>query len=942
MNLLGDVGAIVMNYRTLSGGIALMLALTMTPSAASAAGSGSEPSPHRSAYAGTNTVDPTGVSTHSPAHAVTSGIAPNAASTVGGRHMAVLAPTAAAAVGNATAAGPGPTLYVNRANSNCSDTAAGAGSQAVPFCTLQAAADNVTAGDTVLVTAGAYQPFTISAQGTASAPITFKPASGSRSSIDIFSSSLKATTPVHAIDVEGSSHLDLEGFWINVTATGDFVLINNSHDVTFDRSVNWVAAPSSIKPGASIHVTGNSTAITLTRNSFANGLNEPYIQVDAGGSGDVIADNSMWSDDVTPLTVAGTPGVEISGNSIATAAGVAIALTGASPNSTIEDNIVATRLYYTNVTLVAGIEVDAGSTSGTTLDYNLTYDVGGSTPGYSWNGVLYPTFGALLAATGQGAHELSGNPQLYLGGDEIVPYWDSPAINSANSAAPGEQPTDILSQSCVDDPSYPVTGAGNPAYCTRGEFQYQDPLTAMVTATENASMSATADATLSHGLHGVSSYSFDFGDGTTPVVNTNGTTHHTYARSGAFTVAVTVTDSTGATNTAAAGVITIGADFTPVAPTRVLDTRNGTGTGYASKITPGNAVILPLPAAVAAHGNWLTGVALNLTVTDATGNGFVGTSSWNTSSVNYTAGQTVAGMTIAPVYNNGGLLSVWLANTGSGSIDLIADLTGFFAKDSTSGYHPLSPARLMDTRTGLGGFQGKLTPGQPDALTVAGSAAGAVPSTGVTAVAVNLTVTDTTGNGFLTAYPDGTPLPNTSNVNFAKGQTVANFAILPVGADGKLDLADSTSSDVIVDIVGYFDSTGGSAFVTSDAYRDIDTRNGDAAWGCNPAKGALQPHAALAANLVCQDAGYPVSTLGHVTAVAVNNTVTLTAANGFLAVYPTGAPLPNSSNVNWLAGSTVANFAIAATGTNGEISFYNESSGSTQLIVDVYGFFADS
>ena len=176
----------MISNRILSGGIVLVLALAMTPSAASAASaeSGSVQSPHLAAHTSsspstsTKTVDPTGLSTNSPtSQTTTSGIAPNVVNTVGGRHVAVPVPAGASAAVSpkATSAASGATLYVNnQKGSNCSDTATGAGSQTVPFCTLQAAANGVTAGDTVLVTPSSYQPFTISAQGTASAPITFE------------------------------------------------------------------------------------------------------------------------------------------------------------------------------------------------------------------------------------------------------------------------------------------------------------------------------------------------------------------------------------------------------------------------------------------------------------------------------------------------------------------------------------------------------------------------------------------------------------------------------------------------------------------------------------------------------------------------------------------------------------------------------------------------
>ena len=74
-------------------------------------------------------------------------------------------------------------------------------------------------------------------------------------------------------------------------------------------------------------------------------------------------------------------------------------------------------------------------------------------------------------------------------------------------------------------------------------------------------------------------------------------------------------------------------------------------------------------------------------------------------------------------------------------------------------------------------------------------------------------------------------------------------------------------------------------------------------------------------------------------AYALNATVTNTAAGGFLTIAPDGAAEPNASTLNWTAGATVPNLALAAAGSNGALDFYN-STGTTDLIVDLFGYFA--
>ena len=70
---------------------------------------------------------------------------------------------------------------------------------------------------------------------------------------------------------------------------------------------------------------------------------------------------------------------------------------------------------------------------------------------------------------------------------------------------------------------------------------------------------------------------------------------------------------------------------------------------------------------------------------------------------------------------------------------------------------------------------------------------------------VNLTATEPKSYGHLTAYPSGQALPATSNVNYSQGQTVANFAVVPIGTDGKITIRNTSTgrTHVILDVVGF-------------------------------------------------------------------------------------------------------------------------------------------
>ena len=90
---------------------------------------------------------------------------------------------------------------------------------------------------------------------------------------------------------------------------------------------------------------------------------------------------------------------------------------------------------------------------------------------------------------------------------------------------------------------------------------------------------------------------------------------------------------------------------------------------------------------------------------------------------------------------------------------------------------------------------------------------GSIPLTDVTAVAVNLTATNTSGTGFVTAYPYGEPVPNASNVNYTPGVTVANLAqVTPSTVDDDAvgfvnQGVPAGNVDLIVDELGYYSAS---------------------------------------------------------------------------------------------------------------------------------------
>ena len=127
---------------------------------------------------------------------------------------------------------------------------------------------------------------------------------------------------------------------------------------------------------------------------------------------------------------------------------------------------------------------------------------------------------------------------------------------------------------------------------------------------------------------------------------------------------------------------------------------------------------------------------------------------------------------------------------------------------STAGarYAPLTPARILDTRNGTG-VSVALPVGPNTSVDLQVTGRGGVPATGVSAVVMNVAVTQATDPSYLTAFPTGESRPFAANINFASGQTLSNLVVAKVGAGGKVSLYNAGGTvHVIADVAGWYDA----------------------------------------------------------------------------------------------------------------------------------------
>jgi hypothetical protein len=245
-----------------------------------------------------------------------------------------------------------------------------------------------------------------------------------------------------------------------------------------------------------------------------------------------------------------------------------------------------------------------------------------------------------------------------------------------------------------------------------------------------------------------------------------------------------------------------------------------------------------------------------------------------------------------------------------------------------SWFDAVDPQRLCDTRARVGlpaGFGYQRLNSQTIRVSVTGN-----PGVPPDAVAAVLTVTGVGGGAttFITAYPAGEALPNTSNLNMNPFESaVANLVTVKLGG-GAVDVFTSVPRDVIVDLVGVYrptstPTTAGRLVSLDSAVRAIDTRRS----GSKPGPGAVVP-----VNLNGLVPLGAAAVVGNLTAVEASGP-------GFVTAFPRGTGLPATSNLNLGPGQTRAVGVIAKLAfSNGASGIDLYTSAGAHLLFDVVGY----
>ena len=309
------------------------------------------------------------------------------------------------------------------------------------------------------------------------------------------------------------------------------------------------------------------------------------------------------------------------------------------------------------------------------------------------------------------------------------------------------------------------------------------------------------------------------------------------------------------------------------------------------------------------------------------------------STVNFNPGEiTGNGLTVA--LSSTGTLSATYLSTAGNTTDLVFDVTGYFTLDSTgSTYHPLTPARLLDTRYGNGLSQ-KLAANSPTTFYVsAQNRSGSPIPAGATAVTGNVTVVNETFAWAVFLGPDPIANPRSSTINFLTGDIKGNNLTVALGAGGSLSATylstPGNTTDLVFDVTGYYtNDASGSRFVPLNPTRLLDTRSGNGL--------AQQISANTPATFWVSTQNRPGSPV-PVDASAVTGNVTVVNETFSWAVFlgPNPTANPGTSTINFVAGDIKGNGLAVGLGAGGSLSatYISTNGNKTDLVFDVTGYF---
>jgi hypothetical protein len=400
------------------------------------------------------------------------------------------------------------------------------------------------------------------------------------------------------------------------------------------------------------------------------------------------------------------------------------------------------------------------------------------------------------------------------------------------------------------------------------------------------------------------------------------------------------------------------ANYTPMTPFRILDTRKTggpIGQGLIRAVQVTGLGTIPVPASASA-------AVLNVTEVLGSASSLLtvypyGSVRPTASNLNFAAQTVIANLVTVTLGANSGQGWINIYNA-VGSVNVVVDVEGYFTTAPATTYqglfHPIAPVRVCDTRSSCDGH-GAVGAGHSIVVTVA--SAGGIPSDGTAeAAVVNLTgVVGSTGT-YLSLFPtnsDGTCTPTgTSTLNLPASAVVANRVMVRLGPtslggqDDALCVFNSAGTiNVLVDANGWYGSSTITATPAGYQYQPLpptricDTRYASTSCDLGAIGGGVSRLIRVAGN-----AGVPAFGSPTVVAMVANLTAVTPSAGTYMTLYPANLTLPRVSDVSVNAAEVLPNLAVVQLDTipadahDGQVYLYNNV-GSVNAIIDLEGWF---
>jgi len=278
------------------------------------------------------------------------------------------------------------------------------------------------------------------------------------------------------------------------------------------------------------------------------------------------------------------------------------------------------------------------------------------------------------------------------------------------------------------------------------------------------------------------------------------------------------------------------------------------------------------------------------------------------------------------------------SNAGGGFDAFVLSISAPVQVSSPTHFVPITPCRVADTRNANGGFGGPALMGASwNEITsrdfvIPNSTCG-IPSTAA-AYSMNVAVVPSGPLGFLTLWPSGQTQPLVSTLNSIDGRVKSNAAIVPAGLNGAISAFATDTTDLILDINGYFVAgsvPGALAFYPLTPCRVADTRN-----PADPLGGpSLDAQSTRSFPILGSSCGLPSTAEAYsLNFAAIPKGSTL----GFMTAWPVGQAQPLVASLNDPTGTVAANAVIISAGPGGAVSVFTTD--DTDLVIDVNGYFA--